>query len=137
MMTVFVKKPRSGKRTRKLVTAPDKALTIPQILEKFSRGAEVGVKGPKPVWAESLTFDLEAVTLMDFHEKMEFAKAMETRSKQLKVQLDEEAARQKKADEEKWLEEAEKREQKLAERRAKLAAQQAGKEGAAKPNPGA
>jgi len=98
-----------GKRTRPLQTVPDQSMTIPQILDRFTRNLPVGGKTNKPVYVDQTSFDLEALGRMDFHEKAEFAAEMAARAKEIQLALDAEAARKKKADEDELAKRLEKR----------------------------
>lgn len=75
------------------------------------------------MWSTQTEFDLEALGRMDFHEKAEFAAQMEARAKEIKAALDEQAARQRKAQEEKLAERLEQRSQLVAAAKAVAQAQ--------------
>lgn len=122
----FQPKEQNGKRVRPAVTIPDQSLTIPEILQRFTRNLPVNLKQSQPVWSTQTEFDLEALGRMDFHEKAEFAAQMAERAKEIKAALDEQAARQRKAQEEKLAERLEQRSQAVAAAKAAAQAQKPG-----------
>lgn len=95
--TKFQTKPKNGARLRATETIPDQSMTIPQILDRFTRNLSVQGANKKPVYTAQTEFDLEALGRMDFHEKSEFAAQMMQRATEIKQALQEQAEAQRKA----------------------------------------
>jgi hypothetical protein len=74
------------KRSKSL-TIPNQALTLGQILDRFTRNIPVDIVRRDPVYHDQNEFDLEKMSRMDFADQQEFADQMARRAQDQENEL--------------------------------------------------
>lgn len=65
-----------GKSPRKQLTIPDQAISLREIITRFTRGVPVDVRQREAVYIDQSEFDLEALGRAEFSEKMSIAEEL-------------------------------------------------------------
>lgn len=72
---------------RKSTTMPDQALTVEEIMRRFTKGLPVAVTNRDPVYIDQNDFDYEQISRMSFDEKFAMAQQFELRADYIKGRL--------------------------------------------------
>lgn len=69
-------------------TLPDQALTVKEILRRFSKGIPVSQRQYDPVYLDQAEYDYEAINRLSFDEKFSLADEFRQRAEQIKAEIE-------------------------------------------------
>lgn len=89
-----------GAPKRKVLTQPNMALSISEIMNKSLRGVAVDVKHRTPVWMDQEQHDIEKLSRMEFGEKAQMSEELMGRHNAILDEYEANEAKRKQAEEE-------------------------------------
>lgn len=80
----YKKPPIDFNKVNKSMTLPSQALTMKEIMERFTRGVPIDAKHRNPVYLPENDIDLEKVSRMDFAEKHAFQQELSAQNERVR-----------------------------------------------------